>query len=144
MSIWKFSNFEGFKLFFHHEPFAHNNQRANSINGTSIGIGIGKVSILVFSLLSRQYILILFLEHRFHNISMRMDAFILKIESWLCNEYSLLVTRYSFLNLDYIMSTRCTWIFFLIFDHIQRDVCQCVDNHGMVSYIWQLMSTGRP
>ena len=65
MSICKFSNFEGFTIFFHLEPFAHNNERANSINATSIVIG--KVSSLVFSPLSRQYMLILFLEHRFLN-----------------------------------------------------------------------------
>ena len=44
--------------------------------------------------------------------------------------YSLLVNNQAvfsyILNLDYIMSTRYTWIFFLIFDHIQRDVCRCV------------------
>ena len=45
--------------------------------------------------------------------------------------YSLLVNNQAvfsyILNLDYIMSTRYTWIFFLIFDHIQRDVWEWLD-----------------
>ena len=45
-------------------------------------------------------------------------------------------------------SSGCGLVTLLVvrFQHlfICKDVCRCVDNHGMVSYIWQLMSTGRP